>query len=172
MALHFDYSKVKTLPNGDDPKQQPRDEFKWHPVGDAIVWATLVIGVSEITAKNYQQVFERLSLYQRITGPLLEYADDVKVYVTLEDVQAFIGLSTNAGRMTDAEWLKHAASLGRDNPVTNTRLEGGEYVSEPAFVLVRRQIDKYAEDIDAAVAVKRAEKAARQANAAKAAKVK
>ena len=110
MALHFDYKNVSdrkvasTHPNYPD---------QWHPVGEALVWMSLVCGYNKITEANAEKIAQRLMEYQMVKGPLLEYGTaegptgQRKLYIDLPEVKRYIGLSTNASSMTDAEWRKH-----------------------------------------------------------------
>ena len=112
MSLDFDYKAVKTLPNGDDPTHHPFDKTKWHAVGDALVWATLAVGIGEISDKTIDTFARRVAILQKLDGPMLRAKIGgklVDVYITRADIEAFKGLKTNAKYPpyeTDAAWAK------------------------------------------------------------------
>lgn len=124
MALHFDYKNVRdwkvasTHPNYPD---------KWHPVGETLVWMSLVCGYNKITEANAEKIAQRLMEYQTINGPLLEYGTTEgptgqrKLYIDLPEVKRHIGLTTNASSMTDAEWRKHLYEHVIKREVNDTR---------------------------------------------------
>jgi len=92
MALHWDVTKC--YKDGFDPT----DEQEW-PATHAMIWYMMTVGFSAITQDNWQDVFARLLLWQRMFDP-----DGVKV--TPEVVYDRIGLSTNCNNETDAQWRK------------------------------------------------------------------
>lgn len=112
MSLNFSYEAcAPALPNGDDPRCSPSDPEQWHAVGDALVWATLAVGIGEITDKTIDKFAFRLALLQKLDGPWLRYKVGermINAYITREDVAAWKGLKTNATYKTegDAAWLK------------------------------------------------------------------
>lgn len=112
MALSFDYSGIKPLPNGDDPTHNPYDKTQWHAVGDALVWAAISVGADVISDKTIDMWERRLNILQRLDGPLLRFSVDgeiVDAYITRADLEAFKGLKTNARYApyeTEAQWLK------------------------------------------------------------------
>lgn len=74
---------------------------------EALVWAThTVVGMDEITEKNAEEFFRRLSLYESTFGSLTFKDRGVPTPFTLDDVKAHIGLYTNASRTTKREWEK------------------------------------------------------------------
>lgn len=135
MSLNFDYSKVATLPNGDDPKHQPLDEKRWHSVGDALVWQSLAVGLGVIDDKNIDKWVQRISLLQSIDGPLLRWGDGTKAYITRRDIEAFKGLRTNVSAKSDAEFAKSLLQCW--NEVKNDD-------GRAAFEIVHAQAEKYA----------------------------
>ena len=116
MSLNFDYKKVADWEAASTHPSYPKD---WHPVGNALVWMSLVCGYNEITAANATKVAQRLMEYQVLKGPLLEYTTldengeqvQRKLYIDLPEVKRYIGLCTNASTMTDREWNKKLVDL-------------------------------------------------------------
>ena len=70
---------------------------------NALIWATLIIGVGNITKKNYKKFYARLTAYEHLHGAFM-YKGDKPYYITLEDVEEWIGLHTNAGDCSAAEF--------------------------------------------------------------------
>ena len=70
---------------------------------NALIWATLIIGVGNITKKNYKKFYARLTAYEHLHGTFM-YKGNKPYYITLEDVEEWIGLHTNAGDCSAAEF--------------------------------------------------------------------
>lgn len=75
---------------------------RFSPVTTAIIHATMGIDIGDITSANTIEFFTRVHAVQTILGPLLRQSstvDDETVWIsrpiTLEDIQAHIGLTTN-----------------------------------------------------------------------------
>lgn len=99
MALRFDFTAVS-------------DETSWkdendHMTGmaEGMVWATMFVGIGEISDKTLAEFQDRLSLYQTLHGALL-VSSDGPVKITAEDVAAYRGLRTNVGYETRTKWIK------------------------------------------------------------------
>lgn len=76
---------------------------------EALVWATVAVGLNEITAKNLDQWVARLAMMSRIGWCVMtEKTDDgfKRCNPTPGLLERHIGLSTNASRLTDAEFFK------------------------------------------------------------------
>jgi len=131
MSLNFDYTKCALI-NGEKVQDHPNDEDRWHPVGEALVWTMMVIGMREINAGNIGKVWERISLYQKVTGPMLQYGDGTKAYVVREDLVQHIGLSTNVATISDAAWAKHIAKVA-----TNYHVKNADGVSARSIVALQ-----------------------------------
>lgn len=117
MSLNFDY---KNVADWKAASTHPLNENEWHPIGNMLVWTSLVCGYNHITEANAEKVAQRLMEYQMVSGPLLEYGVKEngvqltrKCYIDLPEVKRYIGLRTNASSMTDAEWKKHLFSIAQ-----------------------------------------------------------
>lgn len=110
MALHFNFSKVADY---ETVTIDPTDADKWHPVADALVWLSMICGYDRITLKNVRMVIARIMSYQAVTGAYLSHKG-VPVYITAEDIRRFVGMTTNASTMTDAQWQRHLGKLATD----------------------------------------------------------
>lgn len=129
MSLNWDLRSIKDL---DAIRDNPLKPDEQHPVLYWLIWAMLPIGMPGITEQNKAKVYERLCIYQLMTGPALQYKDGTVVYVTMEDVERCIGLKVNVGTDTDAAFYKKVKRWANDqwykvdkgrNPASMSALE-------------------------------------------------
>jgi hypothetical protein len=105
MSLNFDVSKIK---DHEKVTTNPFDSNRWHPVTEALISCAMICGFSSITEKNVETVKDRIAQYQTAVGPLLAVQVG-QMWITDADVEAHIGLSTNADSKTDKQWLEKLA---------------------------------------------------------------
>lgn len=109
MSLNWNLSKIK---NSDElcwPADRKGSENEMNPITNALIWATMSVGIGQITEKNYIEFFGRCELISRLSGaPLREFKDGKRhdVDFTLADIKAHIGLSTNVSREASGPWGK------------------------------------------------------------------
>jgi len=115
MSLNFDFRKVA---NYEAVTTDPADPQSWHPVADALVWLSLQCGFNEITPKNVNKVIDRIMAYQVVHGAYLG-PNGGDIYIMPVDIRRFVGMRTNATRLTDAQWHRR---LGRIADEVGTRL--------------------------------------------------
>ncbi len=96
MPLTFNFEQVQNF------KQKIRSK-KNRSIANILVYATMAIGIRKITEKNYKKFYARLTAAEHLNGSYL-YAGNKPYYITLEDVERFIGLVTNANEMTAAQF--------------------------------------------------------------------
>lgn len=125
MPLSFNYADVH---NKDVVCTDPNDPDKYHPVFNALIWLSMICGYNQITKKTYAKVYERIAMYEQVSGAFLSRSDDdgkpVPVRITEDDVALYIGMTTNASTLTDAEWVKKVAKLARDRGMTEAQFQG------------------------------------------------
>lgn len=110
MALHWNVSKVK----GSDTVCFTEADGKrtLNPATEALIFATMIIGLPEITEKDAKEFYWRILFYERTFGALrCKWVDDGSrseggVFFTPAEIRAHIGLSTNASRETRSAWVK------------------------------------------------------------------
>lgn len=105
MALNYDLTKIAdqdALWIGDD------DDAPMNPVTNALIHATMAIGMPTITAENVTEVWARISVWQDILGAMLVGPGGIDQFVTPDDVRAHIGLKTNASALTNAKFDNNA----------------------------------------------------------------
>lgn len=96
MALTWNIKNVK-----DWKKKQRKQRNKL--VLNVLIWSTLVVGFGCITEKNYKKFYARLTAMEHLNGAYL-YKGKKPDYITLEDVEMWIGLKTNAGDFSAADF--------------------------------------------------------------------
>jgi len=69
-------------------------------VTESLIYATMFIGINEITKKNYLQFFARIKIYEKVQGALRSKGMK-DIYYTLEEIEQHIGLGTNASTLTN-----------------------------------------------------------------------
>jgi len=83
---------------------------------EALIWALLITGFPtksawQITESNWQQLYKRLSILERINGCYRIYNNGDhatrSVWFTPEEIRSMVGLSVNAGNKSDAEFKKY-----------------------------------------------------------------
>jgi hypothetical protein len=75
-----------------------------NPTTTTLVFATMHVGLSEITHENWQEFFERLHIVESLLTVFRTDADKKPVPFTPEEVKAHIGLRVNVGDTTKREF--------------------------------------------------------------------
>jgi hypothetical protein len=85
------------------------------PLTQSLIFATMPVGINQITEKNAEEFYTRLNLIERVNGTFLRTADGKDLFITPEDIRKHIGLSTNATPRTRPQFLKETVGgLMRD----------------------------------------------------------
>jgi hypothetical protein len=93
MALNWNIEKCKNW-------KQLGTKKEW-PVTDMLIWATMPIGINEITKQNFEEFYRRLHLIETTRGTfLMQPGGRQPYYITLAEVKRRIGLYTNAAPIT------------------------------------------------------------------------
>ena len=80
---------------------------------ETLIWGLLAVkfpnrSAWEITEKNWQTIYKRLYIYEKVTGCQRIYSNGThgvrKMYFQPEEIYSFIGFSVNAGNTTDTEF--------------------------------------------------------------------
>ena len=79
----------------------------------SLIFATIPVGIYEITEKNWKKFYARLHFCETVHGPYLMRNGEPSM-ITPEEVKGYIGLSTNASTLTDSQFLKRFAYVVRD----------------------------------------------------------
>ena len=102
MALHWDLTKIV----GEDATAT-EDACV---ITDALIWATMHVGLNQITDENIEKFATRLTVWERTVGASVINADGTPAYITFIELQQRIGLATNASALTDAAFRKKVMS--------------------------------------------------------------
>ena len=119
MPLNYDYSKVKKStkvwePDGtfDDDGNEMGDMTQ---VLNTLIWATLSVGIRDITEKNWKDFYTRMKIIGGDRSLLRKDKNGgYTVPISAQEVKDHIGLTTNATSLTKAEFLKHAYRIVHD----------------------------------------------------------
>lgn len=86
-----------------------KGEKIWHPVTNAIVWASISVELGGITETNAEQWYARLHIIERLFGPMLIRGSSHvgAPEITADEVRAHIGLTVNVSPKSDAKWRNH-----------------------------------------------------------------
>jgi len=92
---------------------------------DTLVWATMTVGMGDVTEKNVDEFIRRILIYQKVVGPLLtgpvnedgtvytpededaplpEGVKRGKIRMTADVIRQHIGLSTNVADISKAKF--------------------------------------------------------------------
>lgn len=131
MALHWDVTNVEDYETRcfyraaeDDPSgDYKKGDRLVSALTNTLIWASMSVGLSGITEKNWRQWYARMHACEKLGGAWrfrVVRDEDGKptkepVFVTPEDVYRHIGLSTNVGRETDAQWRKRIVQRHLDD---------------------------------------------------------
>lgn len=124
MSLNYDLQKIDNfrdlcyerkpldeLTGGGDWWEEDGEGVRQNPVTKSLIFATMEVGLGSITKQNAVEFYARLSLVEKVRGAYVRRIPEdggrpVEEPITLEQVQAHIGLSTNVARETPARWAK------------------------------------------------------------------
>lgn len=98
MSLNWDATEVKDFDSVDKTLME------------SAVWATIDVGIREITEKNADDFFSRISLSEKVTGAYRRKVVDDKLedmFFTREEIHSLIGLKTNASVKPIATFKTH-----------------------------------------------------------------
>jgi hypothetical protein len=111
MSLNFDFANMIERVGREEydrittsPSTRGKESQKWHPVTDALIWATMHVDLGSITEKNVDEWTWRISLYQRLRGPYMKQKDGA-FRITRKDIENHIGMITNVTDKTRRQWI-------------------------------------------------------------------
>ena len=107
MALHWNIGKIIDCDTvcyiGEG------SERRLNPTTETLIFATMIVGLTDITEKNCAEFAFRVAFFERLNGGLrVKWQGDEpqSVCFTVDEIKAHIGLHTNAGNATRAAWVK------------------------------------------------------------------
>lgn len=104
MALTWDLGKIKNYEEVCFKKNEDGTETMTSET-EAMIWATMAVGIGRITDLNAADFYSRIHFYEKVFGSFLISFEDgnrTEHYLTPEIVNNHIGLHTNVGKETDA----------------------------------------------------------------------
>lgn len=109
-----DYKKLyRKIGEGERGYSPTKPTFTLKSENERIIWLTMIIGMREITEKNWEQFYNRVNFYEKNTDSHLWKKLKnklVPMYITKDQVQKMIGLSTNASTLTKNQFIKRVMS--------------------------------------------------------------
>jgi hypothetical protein len=108
MSLDWSVAKVKDFETV--CKVGEGEDRRWNPVTEGLVWLLMAIGQRAITEKNKDKVWDRIQKWEKIHGPMLFAGPgNPPWFITKEDVEKHVGLSTNVSDKSDAVFKRELA---------------------------------------------------------------
>lgn len=109
MSLDWNLTDVKDR----DVNFPPDAMGKMNDFVHITIFATMTVGIYEITEKNADEFYDRLKFWYDAVGPLFtllnqETNEPEPIMPTREQIHQLVGLHTNAATITKAQFLKHA----------------------------------------------------------------
>lgn len=130
--LECNYSKIK---NYQQVCQRPtgkkntagEDLFELNPTTHVISIMMMVIGMNEISAKNWREVWWRLRRWEAVSGPLRTKHSLSKpkgIYLEEADIAKHVGMTTNVGKpMSRAAFVRKLADVALDHALRKAGLD-------------------------------------------------
>lgn len=123
MSLNYNLTKIKNY-----EKVCYTEDGALTRLTTGLTFMMPVIGMAGITAGTAKTVYLRIALYEQLFGPVREHER-----ITMKQVLAHVGLTTNVASETDAKWERR--TLKAFKRLTDFRLE------ELVPVLDRHRLD-------------------------------
>jgi len=119
------YQEVTTvIATADDPNHGIKvGDALWSPITNTLVMLTMGTGINTITAENVDEVFARIRLIEKLHGAMLIAPGGGDRFITREEIEAHVGLRTNASSLTRAQFLKQQAAGFMDDEARRSRRE-------------------------------------------------
>jgi len=137
MALNWNVSRCNPSACWTEPENPDQSEMT--STCHALIWATMVVGLNEITDANIPEWTYRLTM----TARLFRWTKEPEGGFTDSFLRPFIGLNTNASRLTRAQFVKKTAEWLERDLGTAQRRPAVEYCDDEPHG-VRKPIDAVA----------------------------
>jgi len=103
MPLTYDMSNIENWEN-------LKEGAEWRKT-EALIFATMSIGMSQITETTANEFYARIKILEGAIGSFV-YIEGEDYTFTVSDIQRRIGLCTNGGRETRTQFLTRMLKLG------------------------------------------------------------
>ena len=136
MSLNWNLTQIE---NSDTlcwiPSTEEKGKVQMHGVTEVLIWSTMLVGFSKITEKNYKDFHRRLKEWEVLQGGMLMFWEKDKKtpsnrMPTLQEVQAHIGLTTNASTKTNRQWTANLGTQVKEEASRQIRLEAKKEMVE------------------------------------------
>jgi len=108
MSLNFDLTGIENYKELCwEPTHRGGDRL--NPITETLVFAAQIVGVADINDKTKGEFFRRLSMLEHVGGSFVQKSTpkgSVMLYITRKDVDAHVGLKTNADIKTKTQFNK------------------------------------------------------------------
>ncbi len=118
MGLSWDITKVEDYESKCWIEVEGEEGKRLNPVTDGLIWACMAVDMQQITAKNAEEFYTRYRMFSRAIG-----RDSRERWLTLEDIEAHIGMWTNVTTRTKGQFHKRVAEIMRDTAERVIRYE-------------------------------------------------
>lgn len=115
MSLSWDITKVEDYKSKCWIEVEGEEHKQLSPVTDSIIWACMAVDMQQITVKNAEEFYTRYLMFSRAIGR--------ESTLTLEDIEAHVGMWTNVTTRTKAQFHKRVAEIMRDRTERTIRYE-------------------------------------------------
>lgn len=114
MSLNFDLTKVRErlgeerwdlITTSYETRGKPDGNQQWHPVTDALIWATMMVDLGSITEKNIDEWCFRMGLILKLTGKAHLVGSLGSYFISRADIENHIGLKTNVTTKSRSAFL-------------------------------------------------------------------
>jgi hypothetical protein len=100
MPLNYDLTKINNYEELLNDSNQLKEPYK------TLILSTMIVGLGEITEKNYVQFYNRINIIERISGAYLWDSETKNPsYVEQDDIKRMIGLKVNVANQTKAKFI-------------------------------------------------------------------
>jgi|TARA_R110000824_G_scaffold156873_12_gene330134 hypothetical protein len=118
MALNWDLTAIENSKElcWVEAEEDGESIVKLNPITDCLIWATLFLGMREITKKNLDEFTMRLMEWEKVVGGFLQDTSTGQYTMpSYIDVEFHIGLKTNVTEITLRKWKNKLSSMLREN---------------------------------------------------------
>ena len=116
MSLNWDITAIENSKELCWVDSEEKGKHELNPITDCLIWATLFIGMREITEKNLDEFVMRLIEWEKVVGGFLQDTSTGKYTMpSYVDVEFHIGLKTNVTEMTLRKWKNKLSSMLRED---------------------------------------------------------
>jgi hypothetical protein len=100
MPLNYNLTKIENFEDLLKDNNQLQEPYK------TIVLSTMVVGLGDITEKNYHKFYNRINLIERVGGAFLwDSETKTPIYIEVEDIKRMIGLKVNVANETKPQFI-------------------------------------------------------------------